>query len=156
MNEKILVGSRAFFGDMEGFNSKDRDYLLLVENPIGFRWRRESSMRGICLFEYLKEPVSEMVARTIQSGDALSVGKFLVKEVADVIGALPKDILPLEVLLPKLDTKHEYEKIIFAAIQENQSFDLTDAQKKAAYEIYLSARKQSTNKHKDYVYQETK
>lgn len=47
---KILVGSRAFFNGMKGFQSKDRDYLVLVEQSQGFNWRREQSVRGICTF----------------------------------------------------------------------------------------------------------
>lgn len=87
MNKKILVGSRAFFDGCEGFRSKDRDYLELVENPTGFKWRREQSLRGVCTFSYKLEPVADMVRRTLESGDALLVGKFLVSEVAETIGA---------------------------------------------------------------------
>ena len=64
MNKKILVGSRAFFDGCEGFRSKDRDYLELVENPTGFKWRREQSLRGVCTFSYKLEPVADMVRRS--------------------------------------------------------------------------------------------
>lgn len=140
MSKKILVGSRAFFGGCEGFRSKDRDYLELLENPRGFSWRREQSLRGVCTFSYKLEPVADMVRRTLESGDALLVGKFLVPEVADAIGATVKDILPLEGLLPKLDKKHEYIAAIFNAVKQNGSFVLTDEQRAVAYEIYKQAR----------------
>lgn len=138
---KILVGSRAFFNGMKGFQSKDHDFLVLVEQPKGFTWRREQSVRGICTFEYKLGTPAEMVAKTLEVGDPLLIGKFLVPEVADVIGATVEDILPLESLLPKLDDKHQYEAVIFSAIKTNGSFTLTDEQRQEAFKAYMSARK---------------
>lgn len=137
---KILVGSRAFFSGINGFRSKDQDYLELIENPTAFKWRREQSLRGVCTFQFKKEPVVEMVKRTLDNGDALLVGKFLVAEVAQAIGATVSDIMPLETLLPKLDEKHKYVAVIFDAIKQNGSFKLTDEQRHAAYEVYRQAR----------------
>lgn len=142
MSKKILVGSRAFFAGCEGFRSKDRDYLELVETPRGFTWRREQSLRGVCTFSYKLEPAADMVRRTLESGDALLVGKFLVPEFAEAIGATVEDILSLETLLPKLDEKHQYEAAIFEAVKHNGTFTLTDEQRAAAYEIYKQAREQ--------------
>ena len=138
--KRILVGSRAFFSGMDGFRSKDHDYLELVENPTAFKWRREQSLRGVCTFQFKKEPPADMVRRTLDCGDALLVGKILVPEVAQAIGATVVDILPLETLLPKLDEKHEYVAVIFAAVKQNGSFELTDEQRAAAYEAYRKAR----------------
>ncbi|WP_304954033.1 hypothetical protein [uncultured Alistipes sp.] len=137
---RILVGSRAFFGGINGFVSKDCDYLELVENPTGFTWRREQSLRGVCTFRFKKEPVARMVQRTIDSGDALLVGKFLVPEVALAIGATVSDILPLETLLPKLDNCHKYVAVIFDAVKQNNGFWLTTEQRDAAYNAYRQAR----------------
>ncbi len=137
---KILVGSRAFFSGMGGFNSKDRDYLILTDNPNGYTWRREQSMRGVCTFEYKRDTPAAMVAKTLEAGDPLLIGKFLVPAVADAIGATVEDILPLENLLPKLDAKHQYEAIIFNAIKNNGTFTLTDEQLQDAYKAYLDAR----------------
>ncbi len=141
--KQILVGSRAFFSGMKGFKSKYRDFLILVEKPQGFNWRREQSVRGICTFEYKLGTPAEMVAKTLEVGDPLLIGKFLVPEVADVLGATVEDILPLETLLPKLDNKHQYEAVIFNAIKDNGSFTLTDEQLKDAYNSYQNARKSS-------------
>lgn len=137
---RILVGSRAFFSGMDDFKSKDHDYLELVENPTAFKWRREQSLRGTCIFQYKKEPPADMVRRTLDCGDALLVGKFLVPEVAQAIGATVADILPLETLLPKLDEKHKYVAVIFNAVKQNGSFELADEQLAAAYEAYRQAR----------------
>lgn len=137
---RILVGSRAFFSGISGFSSKDHDYLELVENPTTFQWRREQSLRGTCTFQFRKEPAARMVQRTLDNGEALLVGKFLVPEVAQAIGATVNDILPLEALLSKLDDKHQYVAVIFDAVKQNGSFELTDEQRAAAYEVYRQAR----------------
>ncbi len=142
---KILVGSRAFFSGMKGFTSKDRDYLVLVDKPNGYTWRREQSMRGVCTFKYKKDTPAAMVAKTLEAGDPLLIGKFLVPAVADAIGATVEDILPLEILLPKLDTKHQYEAIIFNAIKNNGTFTLTYEQLQDAYKAYLDARMSQDN-----------
>lgn len=138
--KRILVGSRAFFSGMEGFRSKDSDYLELVENPTTFKWRREQSLRGTCIFQYKKEPVAQMVQHTLDCGDAFVACKFIVPEVAQAIGATVADILPLEPLLSKLDDRHRYVAVIFAAIKQNGSFELADEQRAAAYEAYRKAR----------------
>lgn len=138
--KRITVGSRAFFSGISGFESKDRDYLELVENPTGFNWRHECSLRGICIFRYKKESAAQMVQRTLDCGDPLLVGKFLVPEVAEAIGATVEDILPLEALLDKLDEKHKYLAAIFEAVKQNGGFSLTDEQREAAYEVYREAR----------------
>lgn len=139
--KRMIVGSRAFFSGIDGFKSKDHDYLELVENPTTFKWRREQSLRGTCVFQFKKEPVARMVQRTLDCGEALLVGKFLVSEVAQAIGATVADILPLEPLLSKLDDRHQYVAVIFEAVKQNDSFELTDEQRAAAYEVYRQARK---------------
>lgn len=141
---RILVGSRAFFSGIEGFKSKDHDYLELVENPTTYQWRREQSLRGTCTFQFKKEPAARMVQRTLDNGEALLVGKFLVPEVAQAIGATVSDILPLEPLLSKLDDHHKYVAVIFSAVKQNGSFELTDEQRAAAYEVYRQARQPKT------------
>ncbi len=138
---RMLVVNRAFFSGIDGFKSKDHDYLELVENPTTFKWRREQSLRGTCVFQFKKEPVARMVQRTLDCGEALLVGKFLVPEVAQAIGATVADILPLEPLLSKLDDRHQYVAVIFEAVKQNDSFELTDEQRAAAYEVYRQARK---------------
>lgn len=138
--DKIIVGSRAFFSGMEGFKSKDRDFLELVDEPKGFEWRQEMSLRGVDTFRYRKESPAQMVQRTINAGDPLLIGKFLVPEVAEAIGATVADILPLEQLLPQLDDKHRYVALIFDAVKENNSFTLTAEQRATAFAAYQEAR----------------
>lgn len=144
---KILVGSRAFFDGMEGFNSKDADWLVLTDEAEGFEWRMEQSLRGECTFVYKTQTAQEMVQRTLDSGDALLVGKFLVPEVAEAIGASVEDILPLEALLPSLDDKHRYVATIFEAVKKNGTFNLTPEQLAEAYVVYKEARERGPEAH---------
>ena len=137
---KIAVGSQVFFGSKEGYTSKDKDYLILVENPVGFNYRREHSLRGVDTFEYKKMTAQEFVEKTLEYDDALAVGKFLVKEFADAI-SLTVDVLKgLQPLVEKLDEKHQYERIIFNAIISSESWELSEETIDTAYQSYYDSR----------------
>lgn len=136
----ILVGSKRFFDGIDGFNSKDVDKVVLVENPIGFKYVRQTSGSGSCLFEWKKMSAEEFVEFTINSKLPMSVGKFLVPEFCEEIGFTIKHLKQLEPQFSKLDDKHKYEKIIFDSYIKNNSFTLTDEQKMAAYEEYRRER----------------
>lgn len=142
MDKQITVGSRAFFSDMPDFRSKDSDILILTESPAGFQWRREQQLRGVSTFRYKREPIAQMIQRTLDADDPLLVGKFLVPEVAAELGASVADILPLQPLVAKLDDKHKYYAVIFNAYQANGSFTLTQAQRDEAYAEYRKPRTQ--------------
>lgn len=140
MDKQFTVGSRAFFSDMPDFRSKDSDILVLMDEPTGFQWRREQQLRGVNTFQYKREPIAQMIQRTLDADDPLMVGKFLVPEVAAELGASVADILPLQPLVSKLDDKHKYYAVIFDAYQTNSSFTLTQAQRDEVYAEYRKAR----------------
>ena len=96
--------------------------------------------------ERIKESIENMVMRTIQNGDALLLGKFLVPAVLEFLGAQIEDILPLKVLLPKLDEKHKYQALIFNAYIQNNAFVLSDEQRLDAYHQYLLPRQTKKTK----------
>lgn len=139
--KEIIVGSNAFFKNMQDYKGKDKDYLILVDEPKDFKLRKEICMRGIDRFYYKKDTAKNMIQQALDTNDAMVVGKFLIKEVAEEIGLLPQDITLLKPLIEKVDEKHQYQKIIFNAIIENNSFDLTEAQLNEAFEEYKKARK---------------
>lgn len=141
MDKQFTVGSRAFFSDMPGFRSKGSDILVLTDEPDGFQWRREQQLRGVSTFRYKREPLAQMIQRTLDADDPLLVGKFLVPEVAAELGASVADILPLQPLVAKLDDKLKYYAVIFDAYQANGSFTLTQDQRNEAYQLYTEARK---------------
>lgn len=141
MDKQFTVGSRAFFSDMPDFRSKDSDILVLMDEPAGFQRRREQQLRGVSTFRYKREPIAQMIQRTLDADDPLMVGKFLVPEVAAELGVSVADILPLQPLVSKLDDKHKYYAVIFNAYQANGSFTLTKEQRDEAYTEYWKARK---------------
>lgn len=87
-----------------------------------------------------------MVQRTLENGNPLLVGKFLVPDVAKAIGATIDDILPLEPLLDKLDHKYKYLALIFNSYKTNAKFSLTAKQRKQAFDSYRQARQTSSQK----------
>ena len=145
MNKKILVGSRAFFSQCPKFNSKDTDYLILVNKGNGFQFVRQLSFAHQCVFEFVRRPKQEMIDYALQHGAAMQVGKFLVKEFAEEIGLTVDDLKQLKPLIDNLDTKHAYERIIYDYITENDSWDIPAKVRNAAYKVYKAARP-DTNK----------
>lgn len=140
----FLVGSTYFFKNIEGFKSKDIDKVVLVDNPIGFKNVRQTSGCGTCLFEWRRMTADEFVEFTLNTKLPMSVGKFLVKEFCEEIGFTFSHLKKLAPVIEKLDKKHEYEKIIFMSIIENNSWVLTEEQLEKAYEEYKSAREEKT------------
>ena len=138
----IIVGSTYFFKDIEGFKSKDIDRVVLVDNPNGFNYVRQTSGSGSCLYEWKRMNADEFVDFTLKSNIPMSVGKFLVKEFCEEIGFTITHLIKLAPQFNKLDDKHTYEKIIYDAIISNNSWTLTEEQLTSAYEEYKKYRKQ--------------
>lgn len=137
----IIVGSKAFFNDIKDFKSKDTDRVVLVDNPVGFKFVRQTSGRGKCLFEWKRMSAEQFLEYTLKTKLPMSVGKFLVKEFCDEIGFTFEHLKQLAPIFEKLDEKHQYEKVIFEAYMENGDFTLTEEQRLKAYENYKKVRK---------------
>ncbi|MBR2249505.1 MAG: hypothetical protein IJ844_03185 [Prevotella sp.] len=137
----FTVGSRAFFSGISSFHTTGRDTLRLVSSKRQTQWREEHTHRQHHTFSYIASSPAEMIQQTISSGDARLVGKFLVPQVAAALNLTVDDILPLEAMLDSLGPRYEYEAVIFRAIINNRSFDLTEAQRMEAYQVYQSARR---------------
>lgn len=141
MESKIyLVGSKAFFSGLEGFKPKDTDRLRFVEKGNGFNNYIQRSGGAHCDFLWVMKPKQEMIDYALQHGPAMQVGKFLVPEVAAVLGLTVEDLQQLRPLIDKLDAKHEYQRVIADAYQANGSFTLTEEQRLAAFEKYRESR----------------
>lgn len=141
MSKHILVGSKRFFTNIQDYKSKDADYVILVENPIGFDNVRQTCIADRCIFEWRKMTAEEFVNYVFTKGPAMQVGKFLVPEFVEAIGFTIQHLQQLREAFEHLDPKHAYEKIIYEAYIQNNSFTLTDEQLQAAYESYKQARK---------------
>ena len=50
--KKILMDINAFFKNVKGFKSKDKDYLIFIDNPEDFKIRKEICLRGTDMFYY--------------------------------------------------------------------------------------------------------
>ena len=138
--EKFLVGSRAFFDVIDGFVSKDRDELWILEKPV-FKFSSlilKLKDRDVILYPpFSKE---ELIAYDLEKDDRMKFGKYIVPKFAEYIGLTIDDLKGLSKMMDNLDEKHQYEKVIYEAYIANNSFTLNDEQLKAAYESYKSSR----------------
>ena len=135
-----MVGSSVFFNEIEGFQSKDRDYVILVEKPVGYDFVRQTTSSKACIFEWRKMSPERFVEYSLHRGPAMQIGKFLVPEFVQEIGFTIEHLKALKPLAEKLDERHKYEKVIYDSYIENGSFELTEEQRSKAYEQYKLAR----------------
>lgn len=140
MARKILVGSNYFFKDIEGFSSKDVDYLILEYRPKGYKVQYQLTGKGQCLFKWKLMSVDEYISHTLESKLPMEAGKFLVKQVAYAIGMKIDDLKKLAPVFEKIDDKHKYQKTIFESYIKNNGFYLTEEQRLKAYEEYRKYR----------------
>lgn len=145
MRKQFLVGSAYFFKDDKSFKPKDRDYVVLVDNPKGFENVRQTINGSHCLFEWRKMPASEFIDYALRKGPAMQVGKFLVPEFANEIGLTINDLQRLSPLVVRLDGKHEYERLIFNYYIQNGKFELTTEQLAAVRAAYDQARQRNVD-----------
>lgn len=136
----MLVGSRAFFEGLDGFQSKDTDILELVDNPTGFKYQRQFKFKDKCVFQWRKMEIKEFIKITLLNNTPMEIGKFLVPEFIKEYNLSIDDLKQLQPLVDKLDDKHKYEKVIYDSYIENNEFCLTEEQLNKAYNIYIKYR----------------
>lgn len=141
MEKKFLVGSNYFFSCYEDFHAKDVDELIITETGT-FKYLSQLQGKGYDIFRLKKQPdVDTYINMAIEYNLGMAVGKFLIPEFCEAIGMTVRDLPKLQPLIDILDNKHKYEKVIYEAYLNNQSFTLTDAQRKDAYKVYKQERK---------------
>lgn len=139
--KKFEMGSGIFFKGMPGFKSKDIDYLYIMEgftlqktNVLHFHIGNEDKF----LFRDMdKQGFIDDVENT---GVMMKACKFLVPEFNEYIGFTIEDLKSIRRFFENIDEKHKYALNICDAYIENNSFTLTDEQRKAAYEEYKKYR----------------
>lgn len=136
MKNRFIVGSNAFFGDIDGFKAHDTDVLVLVDKPTEFNVQRQIRLKGNCIFEWKRMTPKEYIDYHKNCKCGMFIGKFLVPEFVKEIGFTIDDLRELEFLLDRLDERHEYERIIYECYMENNDFYLTEEQKIKAYNKY--------------------
>lgn len=138
--DRFVVGSKAFFTGIEGFQPHDNDILLFEENPKDYKDQSQVRLKGNCYFRWRRMGKDELIEYHKPCRVGLFLGKFLVPEFAKEIGMTTEDLKRLDFLVDCLDERHGYEKIIYDSYIENGDFYLTDEQRNRAYEEYKRER----------------
>ena len=138
--KRFIVGSTYFFNCYEDFKSKDKDYAVIVDNPKGVKYTRQTMYGSYDVFENARRDPIEMLVYTLKAGLPMRLNVWLIPEFAKEIGVKIEDLSILSPLVAKLDNKHKYLEVIYNAYIENKDFILTDAQRLKAYEVYKEAR----------------
>lgn len=136
----MIVGSNAFFKDIDGFVSKDTDILELVDIPIGFKIVRQIKFPNKCVFQWKRMNPQEFIDATLKHNVPMAIGKFLIPEFCEEIGFTIEHLKQLKPLVEKLDEKHKYEEVIFNSYIKNGSFVLESEQLMESYELYKQTR----------------
>lgn len=139
--KRIITGSRAFFSGMEGFKPKDCDVIVIVNNKeVPFKWMRQTSNGSVDVFEIVRHPKAKLISHAVDKAQPMAIARFLTPAFAKEIGLHPSDLPALRPMRENLDTKHEYLGVIYDAYVSNSSFELTDDQRQAAFDVYLKCR----------------
>lgn len=140
-NNKIIVGSRAFFKGMPGFEPSDEDYVVLMDlHNKRFKNQMQVRMGDRCIFFWIEKSKEEMIDYLLKSNDPMQVGKFLVPVFAERLDITIDDLQKLKPVIDALDDRHKYLAIVYEAYLANGKFELTDSQRAEAFEVYKSAR----------------
>ena len=128
-DKKIIVGSYYFFNEYSDYKSHDKDYIILIKNPIDFKNVVHINGKNDDIFFYRKMNKDEFIQYTLNGNTPMEVGKFTIE-----------DLYKLEECIKKIDEKHLYEKIIYYSYIQNNSFTLTKEQRDLAYKEYKKYR----------------
>ena len=133
----MIVGSRAFFKNIDGFKPHDIDILELVDNPTDFKYQRQFRFKDKCVFQWRNMDVDEFIDAELMFDIPMSVCKFLVPEFINLKGITIDHLKRLQPLVDKMDEKHLYLKSIYDFYISNNDFYLTENQLQEVYNIYL-------------------
>ena len=84
--KRYLVGSKYFFGNLPGFESKDTDWLV-IEDERSIPYRHVLFIRGKTVDEFrvLKSPADLYIDGCLEIGLPMAIGKFLNKEFCEEV-----------------------------------------------------------------------
>ena len=137
----FIIGSRAFFSNIEGYESKDIDQLCIMDE---FKFRGnvlngKIGNKDIFFFRNLDK--EGFIQDALDSNVPMRVGKFLVPEFAEYLGLTIDDLKRLQQLIDDIDDRHLYEREIYKNYIKNGGFYLTDEQRDSTYKLYKLKRK---------------
>ena len=133
---RFQLGSSTFFKDFSDFIPHDLDYIEFHKDLSNL------SRIKIKNSDYILAPTSWTKEDYIEDCKKLPMkaGKFLVPEFNEYVGFTIEDLPKIKEFFDNIDERHNYEKLIYDAYVDNQSFTLTDEQRNAAYEEYKKYR----------------
>ena len=138
--KKIAIGSSVFFSEYKDYKSKDKDVLAIMDTFIPHKNSLNMKIKGEDVFLYRNMSKQRFIQDAFASGVPMRAGKFLVPEFAEYIGMEISDLKRLAPLFDQMDETHKYERVIFNAYIDNNSFTLTNEQRDGAYEEYKKTR----------------
>lgn len=136
----MIVGSKAFFENVDGFAPKDTDVLILVDEPVGFKNCRQFTFKNKCVFEWRNMSIDEFIDIELANNTPMSICKFLVPEFIELKGVTIEQLKRLQPLVDIMDDKHKYLSVIYNSYLANNGFYLTDEQLSNAYNEYKKYR----------------
>lgn len=139
--KEFKIGSMYFFNCYDDYIPKDEDILLILSNPINGNksYLIKKDNKDIIMYPNLSK--EEFINVDLNINDPMKVGKYLIPEFVEYIKFTIDDLIKIEALINNLDDKHKYQKIIYDAYIENNSFYLTNEQRLIAYNEYKKYRK---------------
>lgn len=138
-DKRFLIGPKAFFSGMEGFDPKDSDFLTLVETGNGFSHFYQMTDGTCCHYILVRKSKKEMIDYALSNGLTMLVGLLLVPALAAELKFTIQDLKNLKLLVSKLDVEHNYEAAIYEYYIENNGFSLTEEQREKAFALYSAA-----------------
>ena len=140
--KEFKVGSINFFSHYNDYVIKDDDRLAILSLPINGNksFLMKQDKKDIIMYPKLSK--DEFIEVDLETNDSMKVGKYLIPEFIKYIDFTIDDLYKIKSLIDKLDDKHKYQKIIYDAYLENNSFTLTDEQRLNAYNEYKKYRKE--------------
>lgn len=141
MSKKFIIGSSVFFSDIDGYQLKDIDEMILMDNWLPGKNNVLNLKKGNKdVFFWSPLTKEEFIKDTLSCGVPMRVGKFLVPEFCEHIGFTIDDLKIFDDLFKTIDDKHKYEECIYKSYIKNNGFYLTEEQKNECYEIYKKYR----------------
>lgn len=144
--KRFLIGSKAIFSGYKNFDdiTTDTDILIIDDEPIDYDIETQYHDSNDDTIHYIrwknmsKDELLFYHVHNVYMGTFIQ--KFLVPEYAEYLNLTIDELKSMERLLEFMDSKHEYEKVVFHAYVENNGFFLTPEQKEEAFQVYKKCR----------------